>query len=134
MVTRGDVKAPIVAVHELRQAFALAYISLDALELRAGQSSNIRPGTHQGPDLMASRRQLMNEVCSDKAGGAANEAFHAAPRIGLFLSISILVLGSENSIATSHELISIAFPARNAGQTIHLMKSYNIAVIGGDGT
>ena len=106
MVTRGDVKAPIVSVYELRQAFALAYISLDALELRAGQSSNIRPGTHQSPDLMASRRQLMNEVCSDKAGGAANEAFHAAPRIGLFLSISILVLVQK--IPLPHRMNSLA--------------------------
>src|SRR6266550_5931399 len=103
MVTRGDVKAPIVALHELRQPFTLPYVSLDALELCAGQSSNIRPGTHQGADLMASRRQLMNEVCSDKAGGAANEAFHAAPRIGLFLGISILVLLQKIPIATGYE-------------------------------
>jgi hypothetical protein len=81
MVTGGDMKAPVTASHGLRQFLHLPKVTVNALELCAGQSTEIAPLSQQGFDRMPAGNQFMDQVAADEAGGAGDEASHAAAMI-----------------------------------------------------
>src|SRR5262245_2493333 len=76
MITGGDMETPIAPKHRLFQASTITEVSFDALVIDARQAACIASAPQQGFDTMAASDQFVDQVCSDKARGAGDKAFH----------------------------------------------------------